>query len=70
LKETKNSAYFHCWANQRRRKKWFFLLQGPDGDVEDNDGILKIVVDYYKCLFCYEDKPNIDIVADFWGEKE
>jgi hypothetical protein len=57
-------------ANQRRRKKRFSLLQGPDGDLEDNDGILKIVVDYYKCLFCYEDKPNIDIVADFWGEKE
>jgi hypothetical protein len=49
-----NTAFFHVVANQRRRKKKITRLEGPDGMVEDNKGMLDIAVAYYKSLFSYE----------------
>jgi hypothetical protein len=40
--------FFHAVSNHRRRKKQITGLEGPDGMVEDNKGMLDIVVDYYE----------------------
>ena len=42
----RNTAYFHAVANQRRRKKMIGSLEGPDGPVSDNSGMLKIATDF------------------------
>jgi hypothetical protein len=34
--------------------------------VEDNKGMMKIVVDYYKSLFGFEEKLDINLANDFW----
>ncbi|KAK1646516.1 hypothetical protein QYE76_064321 [Lolium multiflorum] len=57
-------------ANQRRRKKKICQLKGEDGMVEDNKGMLKIAVDYYKNLFCKETCLDIDLVDDFWDPED
>jgi hypothetical protein len=38
--------------------------------VEDNKGMLKIVVDYYKNLFGFEKKLDIDLVDNFMQANE
>jgi hypothetical protein len=38
--------------------------------VEDNKGMLKIVVDYYKALFGAEDRLDINLADDFWDEND
>ena len=70
LEGDRNIAYFHSVANQRRRKKQITLLEGPEGNVEDTADIIKLVVQYYKTLFGYEVKLNIDLADDFWEENE
>jgi hypothetical protein len=35
-------------ANQRNRKKCISGLEGPDGWIDDNKGMLEHVVDFYK----------------------
>ena len=66
LEGDQNTAYFHSIANQRRRKKQITSLQGPSGTSEDTEGILKIAVDYYKHLFGFSEKLNIDLDGNFW----
>jgi hypothetical protein len=34
--------------------------------VEDNKGMLNIAVEYYKALFCAEDRLDINLADDFW----
>ena len=70
LEGDQNTAYFHSIANQRRRKKQIISLQGPSGVSEDTEGILKIAVDYYKHLFGFSDKLNIDLADDFWDAND
>jgi hypothetical protein len=70
LEGDRNTAYFHAIANQRRRKKQITQLEGPDGVVEDNKGMLKITVDYYKALFSAEDRLDINLADDFWDEND
>jgi hypothetical protein len=66
LEEDSNTAYLHFVANHRRRKKQITQIQGPDGVVKDNKGMMKIVVDYYKSLFGAEHRVDINLVGDFW----
>jgi hypothetical protein len=44
---------------------------GPDGLREDQEVMLKIVVDFYKQLFAKENREGITLDQDFWemGEK-
>ena len=65
-----NTAYIHSIANQRRSKKQIISLQGPSRVSEDTEGILKIAVDYYKHLFGFSDKLNIDLADDFWDAND
>ena len=48
----RNTAYFQAVANQRSRKKRVEVLEGPNGLVEDQKGMMDIAVDFYKKLFC------------------
>jgi hypothetical protein len=57
-------------ANQRRRKKQIDQLEGLDGVVEDSKGMLKIAVDYYKSLFGFEEKLDMNLANDFWSEED
>jgi hypothetical protein len=41
------------------------VLNGDNGHVEENNGMLKIYVDYYMILFSREDKLDIDLNDDF-----
>jgi hypothetical protein len=36
LEGDRNTAYFHAVANQRRRKKYIHVLNGPDGHVTES----------------------------------
>jgi hypothetical protein len=65
-----NIAYFHAVANQRWRKKQITQLEGPDGIVEDNKCMLNIEVEYYKALFCAEDRLDINLAGDFWDDND
>jgi hypothetical protein len=66
LEGDRNTAYFHCVQNQRRRKTQIGQLQGDTGMVEDNKVMLDIAVQYYKDLFCIESCLDIDLMHDFW----
>jgi hypothetical protein len=61
LEGGQNIAYFQAIANHRNRKRQIECLRGPDGDVHDTQGILRIVVDYYKKLFGREDRGSFSL---------
>ena len=66
----RNTAYFHAVANQRRRKTLVHSLQGPDGPVSDQKGMLDIAVDYYKNLFAREERNGFSLADNFFSEDE
>lgn len=70
LEGDRNTAYFQAVANQRNRKKRVDKLIGPLGMVEDDAEMLKIAVDFYKNLFCKEDRGDISLADSFWSEDE
>lgn len=52
LEGDRNTAYFQAIANQRARKKYISSLMGPNGLIEDQEGMSKIAVDFYKKTLC------------------
>lgn len=70
LEGDRNTAYFMVVANQRNRKKHIEVLDGPNGPVEDVDGMIKIAVNFYKDLFKYEKRESIKLGDKFWKENE
>ena len=46
----KNTRYFHMVANQRRKKTNIQVLEGPEGDVHDQEEIHKVATSFYKDL--------------------
>jgi hypothetical protein len=61
LEGDRNTIYFHAAANQRSRKKMVEVLEGPNGLVEDQKGMMDIALDFYKHLFRREDKPPVAV---------
>ena len=57
LEGDRNTAYFQAIANSRSRKKVESLL-GPNGLAQDQAGMMKIALDFYKDLFAREDRRN------------
>jgi hypothetical protein len=57
-------------ANQRNRKKRIEGLEGPDGWIEDNKGMLEHAVEYYRKLFGKEPTSGVSMRQDFWEEDE
>jgi hypothetical protein len=43
---------------------------GPNGLIEDQEGMSKIAVDFYKKLFAEERSEGIRLETNFWGEKD
>jgi hypothetical protein len=70
LEEDRNTTYFQVVANQRNRKKRIEALEGPNGIVEDDRGMMKIAVDFYKDLFRKERREDISPGENFWREED
>jgi hypothetical protein len=70
LEGDRNTTYFHAVANQREKKKRVEVLEGPNGLVEDDQGMLKVAVDFYKDLFKKENRGDISLGDNFWNEEE
>jgi hypothetical protein len=66
----RNTKYFHVVANQRRRKMTVFSMDGPEGTVESTEEIIKVASTYYKDLFKFEAKPDINIDEHFFNQEE
>jgi hypothetical protein len=66
----RNTKYFHAVASQRRRKTTIFSLDGPDGAVETNEEMLDAASEYYKNLFKFEPRPEMNISNEFFSREE
>jgi hypothetical protein len=61
-----NTNYFHTVTNQRRRKTTIYNIDGLEGTSNTIEGVIDVATKYYKELFKYESKPNINISRDFF----
>jgi hypothetical protein len=61
----RNTKYFHAVANQRKRKTTIYDIEGPEGAVNSTGDIIKVGTQYYKDLFKFEPRPNINIFSNF-----
>jgi len=66
----RNTTYFQAVANQRNRKKRISGLEGHDGWIDDNKGMLEHVVDFYRNLFGKEENSGVNLGQDFWEVDE
>jgi hypothetical protein len=66
----RNTKYFHAVASQRSRKTTLFSLDGPDGAVETNEGMLDVTTKYYKKIFKFEPRPEMNIFNEFFSREE
>lgn len=46
------------------------MFKGPQGLVHDQDGMMRIALDFYKELFAKENKGNLCLSESFWSESE
>jgi hypothetical protein len=65
-----NTSYFHVVANQRRRETSIMSMDGPAETAKTPEEIMNVATDYYKKLFKFEPRPNINIDQDFFGAWE
>jgi hypothetical protein len=70
LEGDRNTRYFHAVANQRRRKTAIFSMEGPAGEVNSTKEIIEVANQYYKGLFRYEPRPNLNIEENFFSVDE
>jgi hypothetical protein len=70
LEGDRNTTYFQAIANQRSRKKRVDYLEGPNGLVYDQKGMMTITVDFYKKLFAKELEANMKLGPQFWDDKD
>ena len=66
----RNTAYFPAVANQRRRKMLVHSLDGPDGPITDEKGMLVFATNFYKDLFGCEAPSGFRLQQDFFSEEE
>jgi hypothetical protein len=65
LEEDRNVVYFFAVANQRRRRKTIHCLENDGVLLDDNDSMIKHVVDFYKTLFAEEQSDSIRLDQNF-----
>jgi hypothetical protein len=66
----RNTKYFHVVANQRGKENTILSMDGPKGNVQSTEEIIKVATEYYKDLFKFEPKPNINIDEGFFMGEE
>lgn len=66
LEGDKNTAYFQAVANYRSRKKRIECLQGPNGFVYDQKGMMDTAVNFYKELFAKEVESGANLAQNYW----
>jgi hypothetical protein len=66
----RNTKYFHAIANQRRRKTTIYSVEGPARAVDTTEEIIEVATQYYKDLFRYEPRHNLNIEEDFFSAGE
>jgi hypothetical protein len=49
----------------REKEKRIKALEGPNGIVEDDQGMLKVAVEFYKDLFKKESRADISLAGNF-----
>jgi hypothetical protein len=49
----------------REKEKRIEALEGPNGIVEDDQGMLKVAVEFYKDLFKKESRADISLAGNF-----
>jgi hypothetical protein len=64
----RNTKYFHAVANQRKRKNTIYDIEGTDGVVSSTENIIKVATQYYKEIFKFEPRPQINISNNFFSE--
>jgi hypothetical protein len=65
-----NTAFFHAYANGRRRKCSIFSLEGEHGAVYEGDALQKHIYDFYKKLFHKEQRGGVGLQCDVWSESQ
>jgi hypothetical protein len=52
-------------ANHKRRNTTIHIMDDPDGEDKSTEEIVEVATKYYKDIFKYEVKPDINIATDF-----
>jgi hypothetical protein len=68
--EDRNTKYFRTVANHRRRKSTIHNIEGPAGTISNTEEIIKVATQYYKDMFKFEPRPNMNINENFFSKEE
>jgi hypothetical protein len=66
----RNRTYFHSVANHRRRNMLVHSLDGPDGPITDEAGMLDLATSFYKNPFKKEVPSRYRIADNFFSTDE
>jgi hypothetical protein len=66
----RNTRFFHAVANQRKRKTSIHSIEGPRGTTDTTEKIIEVATQYYKDLFKFEPRLNMNILDSFFSKGE
>jgi hypothetical protein len=66
----RNTRFFHAVANQRKRKTSIHSIEGPGGTTDTTEKIIEVATQYYKDLFKFEPRLNMNILDSFFSKGE
>jgi hypothetical protein len=57
-------------TNQRKRKTTIHCLESPAWVVESTEDIMEVAAKYYKELFRYEHRTNLNVYMNFFSNED